>query len=120
MIGQVCVYIENNITIICTIFDIILWSIGHRQNTPPYFQIFQNDLELNGAQLWWFHKAEQAGRGNIRGCLQGGINMFRLAKIQPFQCKNNKTGEVVAIKKIKLESEDEGVSYLSSIVFFLV
>lgn len=26
-----------------------------------------------------------------------------------FKCKNNKTGEVVAIKKIKLESEDEGV-----------
>lgn len=46
--------------------------------------------------------------------------MFSLANIQPFQCKNNKTGEVVAIKKIKLESEDEGVSYLSSIVFFLV
>ena len=44
--------------------------------------------------------------------------MFSLANIQPFQCKNNKTGEVVAIKKIKLESEDEGVSYLSSIVFF--
>ena len=38
--------------------------------------------------------------------------MFRLAKIQLFQCKNNKTGEVVAIKKIKLESEDEGVNLL--------
>ena len=32
--------------------------------------------------------------------------------IQLPQCKNNKTGEIVAIKKIKLESEDEGVSRL--------
>ena len=64
-----------------------------------------------GHRLEDFVKIEKIGEGTYGVVFKGGIIelSWSLLSLLHFLGKNSKTGEIVAMKKIRLESEDEGV-----------
>ena len=68
---------------------------------------------LSGHRLDDFVKLNKLGEGTY-GVVFKVSNIVRLLVFKHFEAEiqgqNKKTGEIVAMKKIKLESEDEGVS----------
>ena len=65
-----------------------------------------------GNKLDDFVKIEKIGEGTYGVVFKGEIiepSQFHHQFDNLFLGKNNKTGEIVAMKKIRLESEDEGV-----------
>ena len=64
-----------------------------------------------GHRLEDFVKIEKIGEGTYGVVFKGGIiePSRSLFIFTPLLGKNSKTGEIVAMKKIKLESQDEGV-----------
>ena len=72
---------------------------------------------MTGHRLEDFIKIEKIGEGTY-GIVFKVKRYLLLLNILDLtfatQGKNKKTGEIVAMKKIRLESEDEGVSYHSS------
>ena len=63
-----------------------------------------------GHKLEDFVKIEKIGEGTYGVVFKGGIINPTLSMLnRHFSGKNTKHGEIVAMKKIRLESEDEGV-----------
>ena len=64
-----------------------------------------------GHKLEDFVKIEKVGEGTYGTVFKGRITepSPSMSTLLLFSAKNTKSGEIVAMKKIKLESEDEGV-----------
>ena len=101
----------NRLLCVVGIFQIILilqrGSFGERN-----FSCERMTSHLTGHKLEDFVKLNKLGEGTY-----GVVFKVRtgnpVRKYDPlFQGQNKKTGEVVAMKKIKLESEDEGVGLM--------
>ena len=92
------------------------------ESSPEY--LGRMTSHLSGHRLDDFVKLNKLGEGTYGVVFKVSKHCVCLLVFKHFEAEhqgqNKKTGEIVAMKKIKLESEDEGVSQMENIGLDLI